>query len=443
MTLLEQEPRTGGLAASMKSEEFAADLGPHRIYTELPEIERLLPELIQRDQMLTVQRRSQLLLEGHFYDYPVRATELLKQLGPVRMAKFGFSAISGKVRGAMSRPRNYEEAMSSAFGRAAYDLLVGPYTRKVWKIAPAQLSEEVARVRVSAGNTNKLIKQLLNKSSGKKGTQSALSSFTYIKGGVENLVKNLEAKVRAAGGIILLDRRVESLRRQGLRIVEVTDSNGEVHRADNVISTMPITALTDLLNEIEPSSAVTNAAKDLVFIGLILVGIIVERDQLTPNSWIYFPEEKYVFNRAYEPRNFDSSMAPTGRTMVVFEVTARWDDEIWTASDDALIERVKREAVSTGLMREDEISGAFAVRVPYTYPLYTTDFRAKLQVIFDYLVQFKNLVTTGRQGLFNHNNMDHSMLMGIRAAEYVAQGGKVAERWVADLEQFSHFRIVD
>jgi hypothetical protein len=39
--------------------------------------------------------------------------------------------------------------------------------------------------------------------------------------------------------------------------------------------------------------------------------------------------------------------------------------------------------------------------------------------------------------------MDHSMLMGMRAAEYAAAGGEVARRWYADLGQFSHFRIVD
>ena len=43
---LEAGPRTGGLAASWRCDEFSADLGPHRVYTELPEIEALLPELI-------------------------------------------------------------------------------------------------------------------------------------------------------------------------------------------------------------------------------------------------------------------------------------------------------------------------------------------------------------------------------------------------------------
>ena len=30
-----------------------------------------------------------------------------------------------------------------------------------------------------------------------------------------------------------------------------------------------------------------------------------------------------------------------------------------------------------------------------------------------------NLVTLGRQGLFNHNNMDHSIYMGLCAADLI------------------------
>src|SRR5215207_3311334 len=87
VTIVEKADRVGGLAVGWRNDEFAADLGPHRIYTELTEIEALLPELIAKDQMITVQRRSELLLGGHYYRYPVRATELLRVMGPLRMAR--------------------------------------------------------------------------------------------------------------------------------------------------------------------------------------------------------------------------------------------------------------------------------------------------------------------------------------------------------------------
>lgn len=451
ITILEKDSRVGGLAVGWRNKEFSADLGPHRIYTELPEIEALLPELISRDQMITVQRRSELLLDGHFYQYPVRATELLRVMGPVRMARLGFSAVGGKLRGLTEKPRNYEEAMVANFGRAVYQMIVEPYTRKVWKIAPRELSEEVARVRVSAGNVNRLVRQLFSRKEGRKGTQSALNSFAYIRGGVEGLVKSLEAKVRAAGATILTEQDVTGFKiGEAGEVSQVTvrgGSQAESHAADAVISTLPITDLVGMLRPHNSSTAASSAAEGLVYVGLILVALVVKRPQFTANSWIYFPEEKFVFNRSYEPRNFDASMAPADRTMVVFEVTARWDEPLWQQSDEELITAVKADAIRSRLVGEDEIEAAFAVRVPHTYPLYTTDYQERLNTIFGYLREFENLVSTGRQGLFNHNNMDHSMLMGIRAAETLAaadeKGTAAARTWYDNLHQFANFRIVD
>jgi hypothetical protein len=55
-----------------------------------------------------------------------------------------------------------------------------------------------------------------------------------------------------------------------------------------------------------------------------------------------------------------------------------------------------------------------------------------------------NLLSTGRQGLYNHNNMDHSMLMGIRAAEILSRNpDRPADLWIGAITEFDQFRIVD
>lgn len=457
--VIEGADRLGGLAVVWKNGEFRADLGPHRIYTELPEIEALLPELIARDRMLDVPRRSQLLLGGHFYRYPVSAMELLRVIGPVGMAPLVASAVVGRLRGAFAGGgfANYEDRMSANFGRRVYDLIVAPYTRKVWKIEPAELSDEVARVRVSAGNAASIVKQLLgNRDAGKKGTATALARFGYIKGGVEGLVHALRDKAAAGGTTFATDRRVTGFRLADgdpARVAAVTldtpDGPSE-HAADWFVSTLPVTDLVGMMQKVSPDKEAADAASKLVYIGLILVGLVVKRTKFTDNSWIYFPEEKYVFNRAYEPRNFDPSMAPADRSLAVFEVTARWDSELWAMPQADLIARVRADAISTGLVTEADLEDAFALKVPHTYPLYTTDFQANLTTVLTYLARFKNLVSTGRQGLFNHNNMDHSMLMGLRAADAVAdaagqdgQAGDAAVPWLAGLHRFADFRIVD
>jgi protoporphyrinogen oxidase len=450
VTLLEADDHVGGLASRWQMDQFQADLGPHRVYTELPEIKALLPDLIASDVHITVPRRSELLLRGHYYQYPVRLVELLKRLGPVPVARLGLGAISGKAKGALRKSANYRDSMVAAFGTGVYNLIIGPYTRKVWKIDPALLSSEVARVRVSAGNAGKMLSQWFRKSSSKPAAPTALRQFSYIKGGVEGLVHSLEKRVTDAGGEIILRARVTGFERAGAKIsaVHYETPGGPAAtsalRCDAVISTIAITDLDALLQPLEPDPRAAESALKLEFIGLILVGVAVMRPQITQNSWVYFPEDTYVFNRMYEPRNFDPGMAPAGQALAVFEVTARWTAPLWNTSDDEVSGRVVADARRARLLGPDDEVRTFVRRVPYTYPLYTIDFRDHLQVIFQHLRQFENLVTTGRQGLFNHNNMDHSMLMGLKAAETIAQTSEnPAGKWYDNLSQFDHFRIVD
>ncbi|MEI7633231.1 MAG: FAD-dependent oxidoreductase [bacterium] len=447
VTVFEQGDRPGGLALTWHEGEFAADLGPHRIYTELPEIEALLPGLISREQTLIVPRVSQLLLEGHFYTYPVKPAELLRHAGPVRLAGLAASAMAAKLRWPGGKPRNFGEAMIAAFGRATYDLLLEPYARKVWKTPPREVSSEIARVRVSAGGIGQMARRVFNRKE-QHGSPSALNQFTYARGGVEELVKSLATRVRRAGGRIMTSTRASGLIVAGGRVTQVrlshSSESSSTIDADIVISTIPLTELADWLQPFIPDSESAQAAHDLAHIGLILVGLEIRRRQFSPNSWIYFPEENYIFNRAYEPRNFDESMAPPGRTMPIFEVTSRLNDAPWSRADADIAENVKTGIVAAGLVNRDEIGQAFVRRIPHAYPLYTTRYRERLTTVCRYLRRFPNLVSTGRQGLFNHNNMDHSILMGLRAAECAAANpGNAAQSWYDNLGQFSHFRIVD
>ncbi len=447
VTIVEAEEQVGGLASLWRCGPYAADLGPHRIYTELPEIAALLPELIGEDQALSVERRSQLLLDGHYYNYPVQARELLRIMGPLRLGCFGVSALLGQIEARMRRPRHYADAMRQAFGKALYEKIIEPYTYKVWKTPPEQLSEEVARVRVSAGNTQRLVRRLLTRGDAAKA-RTALERFTYIRGGVEGLVEALRQRVLQRGGNIETGLRVTTFYCDGPSVTGLGASACSEEAVDSffeataVISTMPITDLAALLPTLSAESRA--AADHLEFVGMVLVGVALAMPKMSPNTWLYFPEEHLVFNRAYEPKNFDPEMAPPDRTLAVFEVTARLDSALWQKSDREIAELVVHDGVEAGLFGKEQVLDVFTRRLPHAYPIYTVDFRKHLSEVCQGLARVNNLLSTGRQGLFNHNNMDHSMLMGIRAAETLKRhGSQCAQIWYNKLDQFSHFRIVD
>jgi hypothetical protein len=57
------------------------------------------------------------------------------------------------------------------------------------------------------------------------------------------------------------------------------------------------------------------------------------------------------------------------------------------------------------------------LRQPKAYPVYDQDYSRHLKVLRDFIENFDNLQTIGRNGMHRYNNMDHSMLTGVMAAE--------------------------
>lgn len=448
VTLLEAGDQPGGLARSLTLRGQTADLGPHRIFTELPDVQEFLQDLAG-EEMVTVQRASQMFLNGTWIDYPPRPLEILKLLGPGKVAAVGASYAIRKARQLAGRPQgsqNFETVMADAFGEELYRLIVLGYTQKVWKIDPRQIHADIARVRVSAGGLDQMVKRVFIPE--KKGQETALKKFFYIPGGVERLVHRLVERVEAAGGRIATNTRVTDLRRLKTghwRVVSEGPRGGRrTDSAQWVISTMPVTELVDILQAHQPNSSVLKAREQMRFIANFLVAVVVNRPRVTPNTWLYFPGPETLFNRGYEPKNFSSAMGNANQTMLVLEITCHQGDEIWNSSDETLKERTLAGLDRTGLVRRGDVVDTLVHRIPHTYPLYDLDYRKRLNLVWRYLARFPRLLSVGRQGLFLHNNMDHSIHMGFRAAEVVNQHPDDPQRhFYQEVRRFQKFRIVD
>ena len=451
VTLLEQEDRPGGLARSLTVDGQVTDLGPHRIFTELPDVQEFLDDLVG-DQLETVKRRSQMWLRGGWIEYPPKPPEIARHLGVPRLARAGASYAMHKAGSLFRTPsgeqESFESLMIAAFGPELYRLLVGPYARKVWKIDPRQIHADIARVRVSAGGLDQMVKKLIFGEK-KDGKITAVKKFYYIAGGVENLVKKLRRGVEERGGRIRLVRRVVDLEQPDEGPAKVTaierDSGGEeIHEADVLASTIPISDLLGMLLRRRPDESVSRVRGELRYIANLLVCLVADRPQVTEAQWLYFPERDTVFNRGYEPKNFHQSMSSKDRAMIVLEVTCYEGDETWNKSDEQLTRETIEGMGRVGILRPDEISATHVHRIPKTYPLYDLEYRDRMRAIVDYLERFPRLLSVGRQGLFLHNNMDHSIHMGFRAAEHLLAGDdNMAESFYREVPRFQKFRIVD
>lgn len=450
VTLLEQEERPGGLARSLTLNGQHTDLGPHRIFTELPDVQRFLED-IAGDEMETVTRVSRMWLKGGWIEYPPKPLEVAAHLGVGTLAGAGFSYLGSKAAGLFAAEggtqESFESLMREAFGPALYELLVAPYTRKVWKVAPAELHADIARVRVSAGGLDQMVKKILFGE--KPGQITAVKKFLYLPGGVETLVGKLRDGVERLGGKIRLVREVNALKefRTGhLQVVATARDTGrqEVYQAESVVSTIPLPHLLGMLLPQKPDARVEKARAELRYITSILVCVQTKRPRVTDAQWLYFPGADTVFNRAYEPKNFHASMGTADQSMIVGEITCHPGDRIDGYPDRKLAAATLKGFARVGLVPPEDVAATLVHRIPMTYPIYDLDYRRRLSLVWRYLEQFPRLISAGRQGLYLHNNMDHSIHMGFRAAARLAEtNANPAQAFYSEVRKFQKFRIVD
>jgi protoporphyrinogen oxidase len=155
---------------------------------------------------------------------------------------------------------------------------------------------------------------------------------------------------------------------------------------------------------------------------MVFVYLILDREQLTPDHWLYIPEATLTFHRLSEYKNFSENCAPKDKTLVCAEITCNFGDDVWNDSDENLRQITVNDLAKIGLVQPEEVLETFTHREIFAYPLYTLGYREHLDAVLQWIDGVQNLDSTGRQGLFKYNNMDHSIAMGLTAADALLEG---------------------
>lgn len=441
MTVLEAAPHVGGLAASFTLHtrwgEFDYDNGPHRFHTSDPYIEEEMLRVVG-DDVVKAARQSRIYLYGRFFDYPLKGGNVLKNLPKPVLLKAFLDYFWVKARNLFRRPPddNFENWVVNRFGRKLYDVFFGTYTEKTWGIPCTQISADWAAQRISLLSLWDTVKKTLFKP--RNVPRTYVSEFHYPRrGGIGMLSRRYREEVEAAGGEVLVASPVTKVHREGDRVTGVEADTSEGPRtfdSDVVLGTIPVTTLARLVTPAAPGE-VLEAASRLRHRSMVFVYLILDRPHLTRDHWIYLPEQSLITHRLSEFKNFSPDAAPSDKTLVCAEITCDYGDEDWRRSDEELRAIVARDLVRIGLIEEGEILHTFSRRERHAYPIYDLDYRRNKDLVVEYLSELEGLDTTGRQGLFKYNNMDHSVAMGLGAARHIL-GGDARHRKVATDQEY-------
>ena len=415
VTVLEREDEVGGLASSYVRDGYTFDHGPHRLYSSLEELNEHFKAVLDGNWDYRA-RLSRIYMQRRFFDYPLKAGNVVRSLSPWLLFKSFWDYLAARLRN-MVRPipdDNFENWVIKRFGRTLYELFFGTYTRKAWGIPCTEISADWASQRISLLSLWDTVKKTLFRP--RNVPRTYVSRFLYPKtGGIGMLARGYRRLIERDGGTIVCGAEVCRIESDGARITGVAyrkDGREQVARSDLYLSTIPLTMLVPMLGPRVPPE-VSAAVAGLKHKGIICVYLKLDRPQLTPDHWIYIPEQHIAVHRISEFTNFSPSCAPEGKTMVCAEITATNGDRHWQMPDAELIRLATDNLVTLGLLRKEEVlDGGFVKRLDFAYPIYDLTYRGHLDTLLAWLKGFENMVSTGRQGLFRYGNMDHSVAMG-------------------------------
>jgi protoporphyrinogen oxidase len=429
--VLEKSEHVGGIARTEVYKGYRFDIGGHRFYTKVEEVQELWQEVLG-DQLIRVPRLSRIYYQGKFFNYPLEPFDALSKMGVVESGRILLSYLKIKAF-PYAQEETLEEWVSNRFGKRLFQTFFKTYTEKVWGIPCDKIQADWAAQRIKGLSLKAAILNAVFKTSGPK---TLIKEFDYPVLGPGMMWEAFQAAVEAKGSTVAMNARVIRLQREENRITSLSyrheGATIEV-AADQFISSMPVSRLLQCLDPLPPEP-VLQAAKALNYRAFMIVALIVDRADLFPDNWIYVHSPIVKVGRIQNFKNWSMAMVPDpSKTCLGMEYFCSEGDTLWQMSDTELLDLATRELDMLGLAPAAAVEDGTVLRQPKAYPVYDQDYRQHLRVIQAYLATLENLQTVGRNGMHRYNNQDHSMLTGLLAARNLL--GKNYDLWEVNTER--------
>jgi len=415
--VLERDVVPGGASRTVRFGEFRYDLGGHRFYTKKRHVQEFVERLIGPDLMV-VDRISHIAFRGKMVEYPLSAFNALAALGPWEACLATGDYVLSRARQLFGKndAQTFEQWTVSRFGNRLYRTFFKDYSEKLWGLPCERLSADFADQRIKGLSFREVVKDALSR----RGKATTLvRRFLYPRLGFGMIPERMAAGWEPPNEV-LCGMPAEKIIHDGRRILAV-ESRGVSFPVTHCVSSLPMDDLVRML-EPRPDAAVLEAAESLKYRDLVILFIALDRERVTDDHWVYFPDRQCPFARFHEPKNWSAAMAPADKTGLVVEFFCERGDGVWNAPAEQLCRWATDYLEALGMVRASEVLASDIQRVAKAYPVYELGYQAHVETILGYLDRFENLQSVGRNALFRYTSSDHYIDMGIRAAQNILGG---------------------
>jgi len=428
----------GGMAKTIPLWNQRVDLGPHRFFSKNKRVNELWLETVGDDYRI-INRLTRILYKKKFYDYPLSPLNALENIGFLQamiciLYYFKEAFFPTKQDG------SFEAWVTHRFGKGLYEIFFKTYSEKLWGISCIDLDADFAAQRIKKLSLFEVVQNAIFKKR-TKTHRTLLEQFAYPCQGTGTVYQRMADFVQRQGGKIFYNTPVESIivenQYHSLVLTDKRICNGY----DHIISTMPLSLLTSRLKGVPEN--VKNAALTLRFRNTLLVYLKVDAVDLFEDQWIYVQSAEFKVGRITNFRNWTPELYGQEKsTILAMEYWCNDEDAIWRDSAADLIGLATRELEEIGF-KKGKILDSHIERIPKCYPIYRKGYKETIKIIRDHLKTISGLSVIGRYGSFKYNNQDHSILMGLKAADNIVQKEK-NDLWEinSDFEEYQESFVI-
>jgi protoporphyrinogen oxidase len=439
VTVVESDVVVGGISRTVERDGWRFDIGGHRFFTKVPAVEELWHEILPDEDFLLRPRMSRIYYENKLFDYPLKASNALKNLGVIEAIKCVLSYIWVRIHPPKDQSM-LEGWVAARFGWRLYRTFFKTYNEKVWGVPASEIAADWAAQRIKNLSLFSAVLNSLLPKRNQTDITTLIEEFQYPKFGPGMMWERARDLVTEAGGEIVMDTEVTSIQRGdagATAVVSRHDGHESTTPASAVISSMPLPGLILAMDPPAPDE-VQLAARRLSHRDFLTVALVVPESASFPDNWIYIHSPEVKVGRIQNFGSWSPYLVKDGRTCLGLEYFVFEGDELWNMADDDLAALGEKELIHLGLAKAGQVEASYVVRMPKAYPVYDEGYAQAVDVLRGWLAEaVPNVYPVGRNGMHKYNNQDHSMLTAMLSVDNLLHGAG-HDVWSVNVEEDYH-----
>lgn len=403
-TIFEEKKYYGGNAASFnKKEEFIFDNVPHFFFSKDPRILNLLYKSAN-EKVRTIKPQINNYWKGHWIKHPIQVNlhglpkdlilNILKEIHHI-------DPNNEKLA------NNFKEWLNAILGETFTQNFPVKFSIKYHTISAEKIELSDVKQKFYSPTFNEVLAGAFSRKT--KDVQYTEQAYYPSSGGFVSFLDNIASKIN-----IELEHKIISIHTKKKTVLF---ENGRIERYDQLISTMPLPELINVISGVPLN--VRLAAKELAYTNCIIINIGVDRKNISKNHCTYFYDSNIIFSKLTFPRLFSPNNVPKGCDSIQAEIYFSEKYKPLHLLPDNFIDPTIISLRRSGIISSnDKIIYSEAKLIPYANIIYDFDRKPSLSVVKKFLDE-KDIKYCGRYGNWENLMAEESFISGENAAKKV------------------------